>query len=108
MFKRVIAIIFFVLFLFSGIRASHLMGGEITWECLGGGQYQFTMKLYRDCNGIPMAGVVSLSVFNHPTITSIPLSLISQTDISPSCNVAGPVISCTAAESAPGWPASAS
>jgi gliding motility-associated-like protein len=82
------------------------MGGEITWDCVGGGQYVFTMKLYRDCNGIDISTVVSLSVFNHPTISSIPLTLISQTDISPSCNAAGPGISCTAAEAEPGWPLS--
>ncbi len=87
--------------------ASHLMGGEITWDCVGGGQYVFTMKLYRDCNGIATSPIVSLSVFNHPTVSSIPLSLISQSDISPSCNAGGPAISCTGAESSPGWPLSA-
>ncbi len=84
------------------------MGGEITWDCVGGGQYVFTMKLYRDCNGIATTPVVSLSVFNHPTVSSIPLSLITQTDISPACNGAGPSISCSGAESQPGWPGSAS
>lgn len=84
------------------------MGGEITWDCVGGGQYVFTMKLYRDCNGINSSSVVSLSVFNHPTITSIPLNLISQNDISPACNAGGPSISCFSAESQPGWPASGS
>lgn len=50
--------------LFFGIlvptRAAHIIGGEITYECLGytGGDpnsnsrtYQFTMKIYRDCQG---------------------------------------------------------
>ncbi len=31
--------------------ASHLTGGEITWECLPTGQYRFTLVLYRDCTG---------------------------------------------------------
>lgn len=88
--------------------ASHLMGGEITWECQGNGQYIFKLKFYRDCNGINTPNVVALSVFNHPTITSINLSLISQTDISPTCNTAGPTISCTNAETQPGWPTSGS
>lgn len=83
------------------------MGGEITWDCIGGGQYVFTLKLYRDCNGIPTSTIVSLSVFNHPTITSIPLNLISQADISPVCDASGPSISCFDAESQPGWPTSA-
>ncbi len=87
-------------------KATHLMGGEITWDCQGSGQYVFTLKLYRDCNGTLPPGVLSLSVFNHPTVTSINVNLISQTDISPSCNGAGPAISCTLAESQTGWPSS--
>ena len=30
---------------------AHIIGGEITYECLGGDDYRFTMKVYRDCNG---------------------------------------------------------
>lgn len=88
--------------------ASHLMGGEITWECQGNGQYIFKLKFYRDCNGINTPSVVSLSVFNHPSVTTITLTLLSQTDISPTCNGAGPSISCTNAEGQPGWPTSGS
>ena len=84
------------------------MGGEITWDCVGGGKFVFTLKLYRDCNGPGVSPSVSLNVWFHPTITSIPLSLTSQTDISPSCNAAGPAITCAAATSAPGWPSSSS
>ena len=88
--------------------ASHLMGGEITWECQGSGKYIFKLKFYRDCNGINTPNSVLLSVFNHPTISQISLNLLSQTDISPTCNGAGPTISCTNAESQPGWPTSSS
>ncbi len=108
MLKRVFLLLIFTALFSSKTNASHLMGGEITWDCVGGGQYVFTMKLYRDCNGISTSAVVSLAVFNHPTVTSIPLSLISQTDISPACNGAGPSISCIGAESQPGWPGSTS
>ncbi|MBL0328858.1 MAG: gliding motility-associated C-terminal domain-containing protein [Bacteroidetes bacterium] len=106
MFKKISFLIVFIALFSFKTNASHLMGGEITWDCVGGGQYVFTMKLYRDCNGIATTSVVSLSVFNHPTVTSIPLNLISQSDISPACNGAGPSISCLGAESAPGWPGS--
>jgi len=41
------------LFSFSNMRASHLAGGEITYETLGPGQYQVSLTLYRDCSGIP-------------------------------------------------------
>ncbi|MFL5763765.1 MAG: gliding motility-associated C-terminal domain-containing protein [Bacteroidia bacterium] len=106
MFKRSILLIVCIVLFSQKSNASHLMGGEITWDCVGGGQYVFTLKLYRDCNGIPPPPVVSLSVFNHPTISSISMNLVSQTDISPACNAAGPGISCAAAESDPAWPLS--
>lgn len=36
-----------------GLEARHLIGGEITYECLGergnGMRYKFTMRIYRDC-----------------------------------------------------------
>ncbi|MDZ7846815.1 MAG: hypothetical protein U5L96_08610 [Owenweeksia sp.] len=38
------------------LSASHLLGGEITWECKNNGSYEFTLKLYRDCTGIDLAG----------------------------------------------------
>lgn len=40
------------LFVFSGIQlsfAAHIVGGEVTYECLGNGNYRFTMQIYRDC-----------------------------------------------------------
>jgi gliding motility-associated-like protein len=34
----------------SNIQAKHLIGGNITYKCLGNGDYSFTLKVYRDCN----------------------------------------------------------
>ncbi|HYG49594.1 MAG TPA: hypothetical protein VD905_01775, partial [Flavobacteriales bacterium] len=64
------------------------MGGEITWQCQGGGQYIFTLMVYRDCNGpgFTTAGI-SLHVWGHPTVSTIPMNFIAQTDISPTCTV---------------------
>src|SRR5256885_8164627 len=34
--------------------ASHIVGGEIYYHCLGNNNYLITLKVYRDCfNGIP-------------------------------------------------------
>ncbi len=30
--------------------AKHIIGGVLSYECLGGGLYRFTMKMYRDCS----------------------------------------------------------
>src|SRR4051812_8394323 len=99
--KSIILLLISISLSFNSI-ASHMMGGEITWQCLGpsssdSGKYIFTVKFYRDCNGIlPTMG--SLMVTNHPAITSIPLSPVagSPFDISTAgcgwnCNNSPPV-----------------
>lgn len=63
------------------------MGGEITWTC-NGGNYTFKVVLYRDCNGQALNQTsIDLGVANHPSISQIQCDLVSQTDISPQCQV---------------------
>ena len=57
--KRLLLTLLFLMS-FLGVRASHMMGGDIIYECLSPGKFKFTIKVYRDCRGIP---------FNSPTIT---------------------------------------
>ncbi len=83
---------------------SHLMGGEITWTCLGTGQFVFNMVLYRDCNGIQAPLSLNLKVHYCPGLNTIPLNLKSQTDDSPVCNPAGPLITCDSAQNRGCWP----
>lgn len=104
MLKKIIIPVLLLCLLCIKANASHLMGGEITWECQGNGQYIFTVKLYRDCNGTPSDDSITVYVFNNPALDSIRLRVTSRKDISPACNAGGPVISCQAAETQPGWP----
>ncbi|MBI1316284.1 T9SS type B sorting domain-containing protein [bacterium] len=68
------------------LHASHIMGGEIWWDCLPNGQYRIKMKIYRDCNGITLTGNENISVRNYNGGTlSIPMPLITMTDVSPDC-----------------------
>lgn len=66
------------------------MGGEITWRCVGNG-YVFRLVFYRDCNGVDINPVSeNLKIWNHPTVTDIPVLFVSRTDLSPTCTpVAG-------------------
>ncbi|KAB2810377.1 PKD domain-containing protein [Phaeocystidibacter luteus] len=32
------------------VEAAHLVGGEITYECLGNDRYRIDLRIYRDCN----------------------------------------------------------
>ncbi|MCG8576424.1 MAG: gliding motility-associated C-terminal domain-containing protein [Flavobacteriales bacterium] len=76
----------FVLLLGNTTLASHVMGGEITFECLGSGQYQFDLVIYRDCNGLEIVDPsIDIEVWNHPTVTSISCDLFNSIDLSPQC-----------------------
>lgn len=33
-------------------KATHAMGGDITYECLGNNRYRINMSFFRDCNGV--------------------------------------------------------
>lgn len=88
MFRYFIACLF-LFFAFSS-KATHVMGGEITWTCNGNG-YIFELIFYRDCNGAEV-NIVSenIRVWNHPTVSTIQVLFVNRTDISPTCNpVAG-------------------
>lgn len=49
------------------VKAWHLVGGEISYQCLGNNQYLITMKIYRDCNqqnGAQFDDPAELGIFN--------------------------------------------
>ena len=93
MFKKLIYFIFLslslVLISMNEVRASHVMGGEITWECQANGQYILTLKVYRDCNGINLpTNNHIIEIHNYPNAnqkTDIGVSFVSAKDISPVC-----------------------
>jgi len=80
-------------FTFFNVNASHLLGGEITWECLTSGpnqgEYVFTMKLYRDCDGITLSQAAqTLEMWGAGApFTTITLDFDTAVDISPLCDV---------------------
>ena len=85
--------IIFLLFILAAtinVKATHLMGGEITWECIkvgpDAGKYIFNVKVYRDCQGIAIATSMNLNAHNVPGISTIPLSYLGANDLSPLCN----------------------
>jgi len=48
-----VRLLILVLSLSCGVQslfATHIIGGEMTYECLGGGDYEFTLTIYRDCS----------------------------------------------------------
>ena len=88
--KKILVSLLCILFSFNSF-SSHLMGGEITWECLKSGpdigKYIFTMKVYRDCSGITVSTTTQIiQVWNHPSVTGIDVDFLLQQDVSPICD----------------------
>ncbi|BDS10516.1 T9SS type A sorting domain-containing protein [Aureispira anguillae] len=81
------------LILFLGLQketfATHIVGGEMTYDCLGNNQYRINLKIYRDCDsGIPwFDNPASIGIFNAQTngfisTVSIPLDTASNDTLS--------------------------
>ena len=53
--KAKLIILFLIcLFNYSNSFSTHIVGGELTYECLGNNDYRIKLKVYRDCyNGVP-------------------------------------------------------
>ena len=47
--NRIVLLLAFVFFLSLASNATHIVGGSLTYEQLGGSTYRVTLKLYRDC-----------------------------------------------------------
>ncbi len=59
-----------ILFDLSGIKAAHIVGGEIGYECLGNENYRFTMKIYKEGWGPPIPGQM-IADFDMPAFVTI-------------------------------------
>ena len=64
------------------LKATHIIGGDITYVCEGSGKYQFTMKIYRDCagGGAPFdapGGQISATVTIYKGSSTVPFDVIS-------------------------------
>ena len=63
LFLRWFLPVFFLLFFVADeAEASHALGAEITYTCLGGDQYLVRLVFYRDCGGIPAPTSPSISI----------------------------------------------
>ena len=93
----------------TSLRASHFMGGEITWECLPNGNYRFTLVVYRECAGITYPNTVTLTS-NSPAgyiqLYLWPNPIEARKDISPVCNDDSSLvhIDCPSIDNTPGSP----
>ena len=60
--------LFLILFALSGFisNAFHIVGGDLTYKCLGNNNYEITMIVYRDCNsdGAEYDNPANIAIYN--------------------------------------------
>ena len=79
---------FMMLGLSSNLYASHAIGMDLSYECQGGNQYEFVLKLYRDCSGVNVPATVDIQL-HSPGCGDIAVTLVqgdsSVSEVSPLC-----------------------
>ncbi|MEX0968540.1 MAG: hypothetical protein WD077_15010, partial [Bacteroidia bacterium] len=82
----VLSCLLFLLMMPSTSEASHVMGSDISWRCVGKDSFLVTMNVYRDCNGISLSpGTISISGIGCSYSSSVSPSMSSPVDITPVC-----------------------
>lgn len=75
--------------IFTEAKANHVLGGNISWECLGGDQYEITFTQYRDCfAATPALSIENVFFFPQGCVTSpfiFDLDFVSEQEISDLC-----------------------
>lgn len=90
-----------LLFFFLGVNqiafATHAVGADLTYQCLGGNNYEVTLRFYRDCSGTGAPTNPSVSIVGDngcSTVnSSLALSQVSFQEVSQVC--AGTQTSCS-------------
>ena len=63
-FTRSLPVLVFILAMsfFQKANATHIMGSDISYRCLGGNNYQVVVTVYRDCSGVQPATSILVDV----------------------------------------------
>lgn len=65
--RKYYIIILFLLVYIPQLTAKHIIGGDVSYECLGNGKYKITMFVYRDCrpqqNAAQLDGDASIAIY---------------------------------------------
>lgn len=86
---RIIRWLFGIFFFLShaNVNATHIVGGEITYECLGNNQYRIHLVVYRDCflGQAPFDAMAEVGVYDDQMnlVTSLMMSFPGSNNIPP-------------------------
>ncbi|MBI2269351.1 MAG: PKD domain-containing protein [Bacteroidetes bacterium] len=94
MLKRLIKIVVFLLFYSIPVFSTHIVGGEIYYECLGNNQYRIVLKVYRDCyNGLPwFDSPATVAVYDSGSVLIRTIDLIPPGSDTLPINITNPCI----------------
>ncbi len=69
-------------------KATHIMGGDITYQWISGNSYLVNVSLYRDCAGLALPASADIAVYSSSCQDSfvVTIPLISNASIQASCN----------------------
>ncbi|MEZ4917648.1 MAG: gliding motility-associated C-terminal domain-containing protein [Saprospiraceae bacterium] len=85
--RQILLSLVFFLFLIPQAKSTHIVGGEITYRCLGNNQYEITLTVYRDCyNGVPwFDNPARVAIYDNDwsLIESLNLPLVGGSDTIP-------------------------
>ncbi|MDG1719671.1 MAG: hypothetical protein P8I31_00240, partial [Bacteroidia bacterium] len=86
--KRISLIVFLIPLVFSSntVKATHMMGADITYRCIDTLKFEITLKWYRDCRGISLnrGGNLTIRCTSGGSRTAT-LALKSIREITPVC-----------------------
>ena len=87
--KSVIFVLAMLLLSALPTKASHLIGGEVTWTCLttgpNAGKVVFRVAIYRECGGIPFNNATLTLTSNSPAGNVVCSRVAPGLNVSPSC-----------------------
>ncbi|MFY0674267.1 MAG: hypothetical protein JXQ87_12740, partial [Bacteroidia bacterium] len=66
-------------------EATHVMGSDIQWECIGKDTFKITMQVYRDCNGINLSAT-PMTALSSCGSQRINMTMGAGRDITPVCD----------------------
>ena len=78
--KKIISLLVILIFTITSAKASHLPGGNITYECVGPNQYLVTLTMYEDCQTGFMSSGSSFTL-NVVNSCGLPTQVVSATEI---------------------------
>ncbi|MGB0885367.1 MAG: hypothetical protein ACPGR5_03000, partial [Chitinophagales bacterium] len=87
MLKKYFFSLLILIFFVNDVNATHFLGSEITYECIGSNIYTVSATIYRDCgiNNAPLPNSLNLNYASSCGSGNVNLTRMSLVDITPSC-----------------------